>query len=551
MIEQVTIKGFKRFHDTTFHLPGHVVLAGPNDSGKTTLLQAIAAFGLALRRWKRLNDFQRHGGSYTKAPISLQTFYAVPMRSFDLLWRNRYYVKGEHAEIEIRQAGSKSVTMEFIADTTEQIYVRPSNKAMPTFLRNYSLEAVFVPAMSGLVIEEPIYQPPKIEQLLGQARGGEVLRNLLVAASEDKAAWKSLKKGIQRLFDVKLIQPDADGANILAEYQEGNSPGSKNPNFDIASGGAGFQQVLLLLAFLHTRESAVLLLDEPDTHLHHILQSAIYRELRRVAARHKSQLIIATHSEVIINSADPRQICVTMDPPRLLADKKDREILTRSMRVLSQSEIVNARVAPGVLYLEGPTDLMILREWARILKHPVHNFLSSSLFWNKTVPQPAPDNQARDHYQALQLVNPNLPGLRLVDGDAHPGETSKPLTRKGLQQLRWKRYEIESYLIHPDVLTRFVQEQVGSASAQQAIADMNTWLSDNLPPAILRNPMKDHDYLNTTKARTRILPPALNAAGLHGFDYTRYHEIAAVMKKSEIHPDVVEVLDAMKRVFKL
>ena len=52
MIEAVRIRRFKRFGDLEFRFPGSVVLVGPNDSGKTTALQAIAAFALALRTWR-------------------------------------------------------------------------------------------------------------------------------------------------------------------------------------------------------------------------------------------------------------------------------------------------------------------------------------------------------------------------------------------------------------------------------------------------------------------------------------------------------------------
>ena len=48
MIRAVTIRRFKRFEEVTFELTGrHVVLAGPNNMGKTTILQAIAAWSLA------------------------------------------------------------------------------------------------------------------------------------------------------------------------------------------------------------------------------------------------------------------------------------------------------------------------------------------------------------------------------------------------------------------------------------------------------------------------------------------------------------------------
>ena len=56
-------------------------------------------------------------------------------------------------------------------------------------------------------------------------------------------------------------------------------------------------------------------------------------------------------------------------------------------------------------------------------------------------------------------------------------------------------------------------------------------------------------YLIEAKARTRLVAPLLDAAGLHGLPYTRYHEIAALMLPEEIHPEVIEKLDAICRAF--
>jgi hypothetical protein len=42
--------------------------------------------------------------------------------------------------------------------------------------------------MSGLGTEEPVYQRPKVDQLLGQAKPGDVLRNLLVEVARSDAA---------------------------------------------------------------------------------------------------------------------------------------------------------------------------------------------------------------------------------------------------------------------------------------------------------------------------------------------------------------------------
>ena len=547
MIRRVVIRRFKAFEDIGFDLPGHVVLAGPNNTGKTTILQAIAAWRLAFDTWKQLNDFQRHGGAYTRAPISRQSFSAVPLRTFHLLWRDRNYVGAMN--IELQHASGWKITMEFIADSTEQIYVRPKPDVEPGVLRNASLDTVLVPAMTGLSTEEPVYQPPKLDQLLGQSKPGDVLRNLLVAASVSERAWTELQGSIRRLFGYELLPPDSSGPNILAEYS--HRPGG--PRLDIASAGRGLQQVLMLLAILHARRASVLLLDEPDAHLHVILQDAIYGELRAVAAKQESQLIIATHSEVIINAVDPRELLVTINKPRPLAGTGERATLVKSLGVLTHEDIMLAEEVPGVLYLEDYTDLEILRAWALTLRHKAHELLTTRLFWKKVVSQPRPGAagiSAREHHGALQLIRPDLPGLELIDGDANPGIQSTAITATGLQRLRWKRYEIESYLLHPAALSRFVVKMVG-APAQLNLDALQKHFKDKYPGEFLNDPLGDYPFLNGTKARTDLLPPALSAAGLPGFPYTRYHEIAAEMIPAEIHPEVVEKLEGIVKALRL
>ena len=545
MIRTVRIRGFKRFKDVEFRLPGHLVLAGPNNTGKTTVLQAIASWSLALRRWRDLGDFNRRNG-YTRAPMARQAFTAVPLRSFDLLWTDRRY-RGP-IEIELRHDAGWSVTMEFITDSTEQIYVRPTADVPMDTLRELDLGSVYVPPMSGPGTDEPLLQPPKIEQLLGSGRPGEVLRNLLVAARGNESAWEALQASIKKLFGYELLSPDSSGAHILAEYRTLKG----GPHLDIVSAGSGFQQVLMLLAFLNTRKGAVLLLDEPDAHLHVILQDSIYHELRTVAARQHSQLIIATHSEVVINSVEPRELCITLNEPRMVADNDERSRLITSLRVLSNADVTEALATCGILYVEDYTDINILRAWATILKHRAESLLTTELMWKPVVFQAQdgrPGIRARDHFHALQLVRSEFPGLELLDGDAHPSVRDTKVTGAGLQRLRWRRYEIESYLVHPDALARFVEVEVGGGFAALHVEDMLAKWRDEFPPAVVKDPLGDHEFLNVTKARTRLLPPMLEAAGLYGVLYTRYHEIAALMSPQQIHPEVVEKLDAICRAF--
>ena len=549
MIRRVTVRRFKRFDEVVFELNGHVVLAGPNNCGKTTLLQAIAAFSLALREWKGLNDFNRRRNGYTRKPIARQAFAAVPLRTFDLLWSARNY--RDPIEIKVELTDGRSLEMELLPDSTEQIYLHPKRDYDPDQIRVFGMETTFVPPMTGLETDEPVYTKAKQDDLLGKSKPGDVLRNVLVSANQDQDAWRAIQDCIVRLFGYRLLPPNTDGPHIIAEYQASDG----GPRLDIASAGSGFQQILMLLAFLHTRPASVLLVDEPDAHLHVLLQDAIYGELRTVAADRNSQLIVATHSEVVINSVAPEELCVVLnDAPRLLSTATDRRRLAESLAILTNTDVMLAAAAPGVLFTEDYTDLSILREWAAILDHPLRMPLRESILWKKIGTQQrdgAPGISAREYYDKLQLVRADLPGVQLLDGDGNPNIPVSAITGTGLQTLRWKRYEIESYLFHPAALRRFVEKQVGPTAAAQHVADLNAYLQTTQPPGFLADPVSDLPFLIGTKARTDLLPPALDAAGILGLPYTRYHEIAAIMRPEEIHPEVIEKLDAIQKALRI
>jgi hypothetical protein len=82
------------------------------------------------------------------------------------------------------------------------------------------------------------------------------------------------------------------------------------------------------------------------------------------------------------------------------------------------------------------------------------------------------------------------------------------------------------------------------------VSDLRKHLEEMHPPGFIRDPLGDYAFLNGTKARTELIPPALAAAGLPDVPYTRYHEIAAVMTPEEIHPEVKEKLESIVKAFR-
>ena len=333
MIRRVTVRNFKRFDEQTFELADSVVLAGPNNSGKSTLLQAIATWKMGLDRWRA----QRGAGSASRAvkrsgvSITRGDLTATPLREMNLLWRGRRVTRtlqegppGTPRLIEIVLEGSGAngsaetpwkCGMEFQYANPEMIYVRPQGaKTLESeAVRHFppdpaaALEVVHVPPLVGVQRDEPRLDKGMQDLLVGQGQAGGILRNLLLEAAEkDNGDWGALVGHVRDLFGIRLRKPVYSPAQpyILCEYDE---PEGSGP-LDLANAGSGTLQVVLLLAFLYARPASVILLDEPDAHQHIVLQKQVYGLLRKVARERGGQIVLATHSEVVLDATAPERV---------------------------------------------------------------------------------------------------------------------------------------------------------------------------------------------------------------------------------------------------
>ncbi len=568
MIRKVVLNGFKRFAEVTFDIPGHVVLAGPNNTGKTTLLQAVAAWELGFRNWRELNDLNPRKNGYRWQELERLAFSAVAVRSFDMLWQNRQ--RQQPFEIGLQMDGLPLVTLEFKFQSGGSMRVRPKADATVTaqVLQNprLQLRTTFIPAMSGLAREERrLADDEAIDDLLAQGRPGEILRNLMVKAHRDEDAWRLLNESTGRLFEYELLPPQS-GAQLICEYRH---RGVENaPKFDIASAGSGFLQVLLLLTLLLTQhrdanaDNLVLLIDEPDAHLHLILQRTIYGELRSVAARRQAQLFVATHSEMIVNNVDARELYLMYGTPRLVQSDLERAQLINSFGALTHSDILEAEGAKGVLYTEDFTDIDILEAFARVLNEETALKLLTRDLLTKSSQAPPPDGVAdkglgpQKHWEMLKLVRQDCPALELLDGDNETNRAPDSITSSAdaMQRLRWRRCEIESYLIHPAALRRFVEKRAGGKPlSDEPIKLMEAELMRVLQEGFVSDPMNPvplvESFFKSEPVSKTLIPALLQSAGLNNVPKREYFEIASLFKPEEVHHEIIERLKQIKQAF--
>jgi len=95
MLTRLRVRHFKRLDDVDIELGKSVVFVGPNDSGKTTALQALALWDAGLRLWNL-----KRGGKATpeKRPgvtINRRDLISIPVPSANLLWRDLHVRAGQ------------------------------------------------------------------------------------------------------------------------------------------------------------------------------------------------------------------------------------------------------------------------------------------------------------------------------------------------------------------------------------------------------------------------------------------------------------------------
>lgn len=578
MLTRLVIRNFKRFENVEIPLGSPVVFIGPNNSGKTTALQALALWELGLRRWRE----KRTGSAPEKRPgvaINRRDLLMVPAPAANQLWR-RLHVRNvqksngkqitENIRIDIIVEGNTAgqdwkCGIEFDFSNDESFFCRPLRtdegkqpRRMPIPDAACEVQVAFLPPMSGLASNETRLDTGAINVRLGEGRTAEVLRNLCYALSSktgdeaEAGAWKSVVSRMKDLFNVSLDSPEyiPERGEVQMTYRDENGT-----QLDLSCSGRGLQQTLLLLAYLALHPRAVLLLDEPDAHLEILRQREIYQTLRESARESGSQLIIASHSEEVLNQAasmeDDAVVAFLGKPHVIPRTNAARGRVRSALSTVRFDQYYLAEQVGWVLYLEDYTDLNILRAFAERLNHGAREALKNPFLFS-IGNQP---NKGREHFHDLLEAKPDLVGFLIVDNDA-PSLQDDPR----LPGMKWERREIENYICQPQTLESFARE-IGAntaggplleqSSIEMAVAAMCEAVRDRVIPAALRD--ANDPWWATVKATDEFLdlvfPDFYQRMGLYrDIRKADYYKLVSHVPESLISGEIRQALDGIVEI---
>lgn len=510
MITQLTLSNFKSVGEQTYKFTQFDLLVGRNNSGKSTVLQALAIWQFCVDEFHRS---KRRGSKGIQ--VVLPNFTALPVPEFNLLWKDRTdrhwplingIKKQQYILIEIRvewrraTGKNESFGVELRYHSPQTIYAIPADgwAKFRAYEQQGGLPIIaYVPPFSGLEPTEKSLDVSPIRQQVGKGQPGSVLRNLLLRVCPSPprgpdgripkgnihppANWKELAGNIERWFSVQIREPKYDSTKdvfITVEYRQ------KGKDYDIISGGSGFHQTLTLLAFLYGYQPTTILLDEPDAHLHVNLQREILDYFKQKSLERNIQFLIATHAEEFARGVDASQIVSLLSQkPKRIQSTPD---VLRAMADVSNEDIARLMTSPYILYVEGESDERILRAWAEQCGAQVA--MDKVCF--KSMGGGAKESmktRADEHFAALKQIIPEVSRLMLFDYDDEDSAFHPEPGNPGLAE--WKRKNIENYLLVPDAWKRAALRQMKcddddlfAQSVLQAINEFFVAQNLTLPP---------------------------------------------------------------------
>jgi len=320
-LRQVTIRNFKAIEETSLDLADFNVIVGANGSGKSSVLQALHwMLQSATHRQVR----PRKDGGET---ISERDALYMPTRQYRNAGHGQEYGnKVGWPQLDLEMAADCGGDEHLEAKTwlksgrNEGIKVGlPAENELIQKIRAEKREiSAYIPGLAGISLEEEKRAPVIVRRQAAAGDANTVLRNILHLMQQREGGeiddLKRLQSFVSRVMGDLTLKVEFDEnthTHIVAEFQTAEMQQADPKRFKpLELAGIGFLQVIQIFAYLIYFRPVLLLVDEPDAHLHPSTQEKLINVLAEAAREFDTQVILTTHSPSVVRAlpADARVI---------------------------------------------------------------------------------------------------------------------------------------------------------------------------------------------------------------------------------------------------
>lgn len=422
-ISKLTLKKFKCFDEVSINFdPNFNLIIGENNSGKSTIFEAFRLWQIAFNKF--LKD---RTNNESKSSFYSREYYSLTIDELNFLrierFENLFFPSARTIEISVTvnnnneyavlpiffTLNSEGQNLRFnlcdlkshrpkVSDYLLKVIEKKKGSSFKDMLLMTYINPIF-----HLSTKEPKYLRGYVLDKLHQAKANEVIRNLIVDYAPidyQTSKNKNPKKKGNELIDIEKTLHEIltneeyiEGQETILNFTSNLKPdedvnislfarnSTNNIKVEVSQLGSGTLNILNILAVLGYGDYerfhlTVLLLDEPDSHLHANHQKKLYEDLIRKSQDSNKQIFVITHNHELIDCSEKvlfidhdkifhnKQIDLISRDEYYEVYKKIAIEYHQKMIDIAQMKSIEEKlkeIIKPTLYCEGSTDVLILK----------------------------------------------------------------------------------------------------------------------------------------------------------------------------------------------
>lgn len=454
-ITKIELENFKKITKASVNVRAITVLVGGNDSGKSSFVQglhfAVMAASAFHAAGKKTFPQERLLFCPTLPFVRLGNKGEYANQSNFLKLRIDVDEDGKQAsqEMKIYRARNDNVGFEYEKSTAEITRLIQSRDKLFT---------VYVPGVSGIGRSEPLHQKGQIKRGIASGDANLYLRSVLHCIKKE-GKLEQLKSYVKSVFPDFYIDCKFDEENDAEVRVDVSTAPGGIPTVPLELAATGVLQILQLFSYVTLFEPRLLLLDEPDAHIHPDRQHTLARALVLLTQQLDVQIILTTHSKHLISSlqSEAEFYAFSGGACHHLKDDQAWASLLTDLGIVSQLEHLNGGTIKYLVLTEDTKSIHlqtfllsngIKRSESLMSSYGSSSQLHSAVILAQWVNQRFPSCKVIVHRDRDFLSDDEVEGLRAKYSDAP------------VYWLITNGSDIESYFCEPEVLAAITGRSV-------------------------------------------------------------------------------------------
>jgi predicted ATP-dependent endonuclease of OLD family len=418
--------------------------------------------------WRRTRERGYLTGSYRSSRIS-----SMGPQASDLIIK---HARGASNYSEFR--GNSRDRLQFLSARIEEITTTPFENSISTFSGSATNVPEYVTSLLRKIAGMGVHMLSEQRTPIGPAEASRILK--LKTSRGQGEVLRAIQSVVSSLLGVQIDAFSADDPQLErrpvppSRRVEGIPAELDVDDFLVQLNGSGIREALRLILDREFERPDVLLVEEPEVHLHPALEIAIMQYLKEVSD--DCQIFLTTHSTNFLDAGSLRNIYLIRKDRATSAQHMDLDEAEGAIPEELGLRLSSLFMFDRLAFVEGPSDEQILRIFASTLGI---SFGQAALGFVTT-------GGARNftHYATTAtlgfLKKRNVRTLFVIDRDERDAADVESLQRRieGVSELVvLRRRELENYLLSPDALARYIATKSDGAATPSS-RDVELVLND-------------------------------------------------------------------------